>query len=85
MEVYLAKNEFDKSSVLLDKILRSKKELTTLDIRIYKLLEITSLKKGDFELAHEYSSKVTDIIKSTNTFQINKSLRNMSSYLYVVS
>ena len=64
------------------KILKSKKELTTLDIRIYQLLEITSFRKGDLKLAHEYSSKVTGIIKSTNTYEINKSLRNMSSYLY---
>lgn len=82
VEVYIYKKEFDKSNNLLDKILKSKKELTTLDIRIYKLLEFTALKKGDFKLAHECSSKITDIIKSTNTFRINKSLRNMSSYLY---
>jgi tetratricopeptide (TPR) repeat protein len=81
-EVYILNNEFDKSATLLGKIIKSKKELTTLDIRIYKLLEITSIKRGDYKLAHDCSSKIIDIIKSTNSYDINKSLRNMSSYLY---
>lgn len=81
-EVYMAKSEFDKSNALLNKILISRKELTTLDIRMYKLLEITSFNLGDYKSAYEYSIKIADLVKSTNSFEINKSLRNISSFLY---
>lgn len=81
-EIYLINKDTENCNKLLLKIEIEKRELVILDCRLYKLLEKVSIAKDDFKKAHEYVTRLNEIYKRCTTFDIDKSLREISSFLY---
>jgi len=82
-EVFINLDCLEEGFDLLNRATQDKKDLKSLDLRIFRLMEVLSTKQGDFKKAHENYNLVRNIIKSTNSFEITRALRDMSSFLYV--
>lgn len=81
-DIYLLSGDYKSCFDLLDKIEGEKRELIILDCRLYRLYEKCSIAEGDFKRAHTYITRLSEISRKCSTFDIDKSLRDMSLYLY---
>ncbi|MGL1891528.1 MAG: hypothetical protein OCD02_07875 [Spirochaetaceae bacterium] len=81
-EVFSELDELNKATAILNIVKYNRKDLVTLDYRLFKLLEIVKLKQEDYKGAYKYSSLATEIVKNRTTFNIDRSLRGMADFLY---
>ncbi len=81
-EVYINLGDLEKGQRLLNQISKIKNELTILDTRIMQLSELLAIKCEDYKNAFEFRQCYDNLLKEYKTFEIDKSLREISPYLY---
>lgn len=81
-ELFIAAGKVDDAREVLQKIEGDKRDLKALDCRLYKLMEKTCLECQDFKGAYDNNIIFSNIIKERNSFDVDKSLRFLSTYLY---
>ncbi len=81
-EVLMFLDEHILAQKLLVEIKDDKGLLTALDCRLYKLLEKNCLGCNDFEGAYKYVYLFSETIKNRTTFDIDRSLRDLTSFMY---
>lgn len=81
-EVYIKSGDFERGRRVLETIKSDKRELKALDCRLYKLLELSCLEAKDYEGAYINSCNYTKVLSERNNFDVDKSLRHLTSFLY---
>lgn len=81
-EAYLFAGKLDEASDILDFVKNGKRQLTAFDCRLHKLLEQLCLKSEDFQGAYANSTIFSDIIRKRNSYDVDRTLRSITSYLY---
>ena len=81
-ELYISLGDVGSAKVLLNSIKEVKGELQILDKRMYTLLELSCLKKDDYQGAYGYKKMSSDFMKCINTFVIDRNLRDVTEFLY---